>query len=69
MSDMNKIDVLKQKKCLSYREIAEKSGFTPQYIYLLAKGKRQNPSLEAMQKIATALDDKVERVFEINRGA
>lgn|GEM_PF-900063 len=63
----NKIDVLRKKKGLSYREIAKRSGFSAQYIHLLAKNKRHNPSLEAMQKIAAALDESIERVFQINQ--
>lgn len=63
---MNNIDIIRKKKFLSYQDIAEKTGFSAMYIYLLAKGKRRNPSLEAMQKIATALGKRVEQVFEIN---
>ena len=65
MALLNKIDVLRKKKGLSYREIAKRSGFSAQYIHLLAKNKRRNPSLEAMQKIAAALDESIERVFQI----
>lgn len=62
----NKIDALRKKKVLSYNVIAQRAGFTPTYICQLAKGKRSNPSLEAMQKIARALEEKVEKVFRIN---
>jgi transcriptional regulator with XRE-family HTH domain len=64
---MNKIDVLRKKKCMSYADIAKEAGLTPAYICYLAKGKRLNPSLETMQKIAQALGEKVEKVFQINQ--
>lgn len=63
---MNRIEKLRKKKGMSYSEIAEKAGVTYQYIYLLAKNKRTNPSLETMRKVAHALDEKVETVFQIN---
>lgn len=63
---MNKIEKLRKRKGMTYSEIAEKVGVTYQYIYLLAKNKRTNPSLDVMKKIAHALDEKVEVVFKIN---
>ncbi len=66
MEKPNKIDSLRTKKAMSYGDIAKESGLTSTYIYLLAKGKRKNPSLETMQKVSQALDEKVERVFSIN---
>lgn len=63
---MNRIDAIRRKQNLSYKNLAEKTGLTATYIHLLAKNKRRNPSLEAMQKIALALGEKVERVFRIN---
>jgi len=62
----NRIDSLRKKKGLSYGDIARATGLTATYIYLLAKGKRTNPSLEVMQKISSALEEKVEKVFQIN---
>lgn len=62
----NRIDSLRKKKGLSYGDIARTTGLTATYIYLLAKGKRTNPSLEVMQKISSALEEKVEKVFQIN---
>ncbi|MBU5677743.1 helix-turn-helix domain-containing protein [Alkaliphilus sp. MSJ-5] len=64
---MNKIDLLRRRKSLSYGAIAKETGLTPTYICLLAKGKRTNPSLEVMQKISLALDEKVEKVFQVNQ--
>ncbi|WP_294363520.1 helix-turn-helix transcriptional regulator [uncultured Clostridium sp.] len=62
---MNKIEKLKKKKCMSYEAIAKKTEVTAQYIYLLAKGERKNPSLEVMKAIASALEEPVEKVFEL----
>ena len=63
---MNKIDKLRKRKALSYYDIAKIANVSAQYVCLLAKGKRSNPSLEIMKGIANALDEKVERVFSIN---
>lgn len=63
---MNRIDAIRTKKAMSYGDIAKESGLTPTYIHLLAKGKRNNPSLDVMQKISQALGEKVEKVFKIN---
>lgn len=62
---MNKIDKLRKRKALSYNEIAKDAKVSTQYVYLLAKGKRNNPSLEIMKSIANALDEKVESVFDM----
>jgi len=61
---MNRIDTLRKQKHLSYQNLADKTGLTAVYIHMLAKNKRNNPSLIAMQKIASALDEKLERVFQ-----
>lgn len=63
---MNKIDKLRKRKALSYYDIAKKAHISAQYVCLLAKGKRNNPSLEIMKNIASALGEKVEHVFNIN---
>lgn len=60
---MNRIDEIRKKKNLSYQNIASKCGVTPMYICLLAKGKRNNPSLDIAQKISEALEEKMEKVF------
>lgn len=64
---MNKIDTLRKKKCLSYGDIAKEAGVTAAYIQLLAKGKRNNPSLDVIQKISYALGENAEKVFQINQ--
>ena len=63
---MNKIDKLRKRKALSYYAIAKDANVSPQYVYLLAKGKRNNPSLEIMKSIANALEERVDYVFSIN---
>jgi transcriptional regulator with XRE-family HTH domain len=61
----NRIDVVRKKKNMSYAEIAAVCGFTAQYVWALAKGKRTNPSADAMQKIAKALGENVIRIFPL----
>ncbi|EHI97554.1 helix-turn-helix domain protein [Clostridium sp. DL-VIII] len=63
---MNKIDKLRKRKALSYNDIAKSAKISAQYVYLLAKGKRINPSFEIMKSIANALGEKVETVFNMN---
>lgn len=63
---MNNIEKLKKKKCMSYEDIAEKSEVTAQYIFLLAKGERKNPSLKVMRAIASALEEPIDKVFKIS---
>lgn len=63
---MNNIEKLKKKKCMSYEDIAKKTDVTAQYIFLLAKGERSNPSLEVMKSVANALEEPIEKVFELN---
>lgn len=63
---MNNIEKLKKKKCMSYEDIAKKTEVSAQYIFLLAKGERKNPSYEVMKSIANALDETVEKVFQFN---
>lgn len=63
---MNKIDKLRKRKALSYNDIAKGANISAQYVYLLAKGKRSNPSFEIMKSIASALGEKVETVFNMN---
>ena len=51
---------------MSYEDIAKKTNVTAQYIYLLAKGERKNPSLDVMKSVASALEEPIEKVFELN---
>lgn len=63
---MNNIERLKKKKCMTYESIGKEAGVSAQYVFLLAKGERKNPSLEVMKSIAYALDEPVDKVFHIN---
>ena len=63
---MNRIDFYRNKKRLTYSDISAQTGFSVAYIHMLAKGKRINPSLNTMQKISTALGQKIEKVFLTN---
>lgn len=40
---------------MTAKQLADKTGLTPAYISQLENGKRENPSVETMEKIATAL--------------
>ena len=66
---MNRIDVIRLRKGLSYGSIAKETGLSSAYICFLAKDKRTNPSLDTMQKISNALGEKVERVFKLNENS
>ena len=65
MRKLNNIDKIRAKKNMSYGDIGEKAGITAQYVSMLAKGDRENPSLEVMKAIADALGVKVNKVFDI----
>lgn len=60
---MNKIEEISKRNKITYKQIAEKAEITNQYVYLLAKGQRDNPSFKIMKKIAEALNEKIENVF------
>lgn len=63
---MNKIDEICKRRHISYSELGRQAKISSMYVGLLAKGKRNNPSLEVMQNISNALGEKVERVFKVN---
>ncbi|MBU3126780.1 helix-turn-helix transcriptional regulator [Clostridium tagluense] len=63
---MNRIDEICKKRHISYSELGRLAGISSMYVGLLAKGKRKNPSLEVMQNISNALNEKVEKVFKVN---
>lgn len=60
---MNKIERVRKRKNLSYGGLAKLTGLSTTYIFMLATGKRTNPSLTVMKKIADALDSKIEALF------
>jgi transcriptional regulator with XRE-family HTH domain len=60
---VNKIERVRKRKNLSYGGLAKLTGLSTTYIFMLATGKRTNPSLTVMKKIADALDSKIEALF------
>lgn len=50
------IKTLRKKKNLSQNELAQMASITQAYLSLLETGKKTNPSLEILQRIAEALD-------------
>ena len=46
---------LRDKKGLSQRALAAKVGVTGAYVALLESGKRKNPSLDVLKRVARAL--------------
>lgn len=60
---MNKIEELRKTKGLTYENLSSETKLTSVYIWNLAKGKRVNPTLEVMKKIAKALDTTVQELF------
>lgn len=50
------IKTLRIKKNLSQTQLAEKASITQAYLSLLETGKKKNPSLEILQRIAAALE-------------
>ena len=61
---MNTIDRIKQARNLSYEDIAKECGVTATYIYQLAKGKRKNPNVNIISKIANFLGVTIEELIE-----
>jgi transcriptional regulator with XRE-family HTH domain len=49
------IKTLRQEKGLSQKALAEQVGVTDAYIAMLETGKRKNPSLDILKKLAKAL--------------
>ena len=49
------IKTLRQEKGLSQKALAEQIGVTDAYITMLETGKRKNPSLDILKKLAKAL--------------
>ena len=55
---------LLKERGMSQLQLAEKSGVPQGYISELAAGKKKNPSLEALQKLARALGVTVSELLE-----
>ena len=61
----NRIDYWRARQGQTYRSIAERAGTTAQYVWMLAKGRRSNPGLATMRKIAAALGKTITQVFPL----
>ena len=59
----NRIKFYREKQGMTMKEIAEKSGISTGYLCHLEKGRRANPSMEVMEKIAKALHKTIPEVF------
>jgi len=62
---MNKIKELRESKNLTLRELAKKANIAPSYLSELENDSesKKNPSKEMMEKISSALDSTVPKVF------
>ncbi|MBM7869339.1 putative transcriptional regulator [Clostridium pascui] len=60
---MNKIKEFRKIKDLSVYDLSDMTGLTPSYISNLENGNKTNPTKDAMEKIATALEQTVPEVF------
>jgi len=60
---MNKIKILRAKNKISLKQLAEKTGLSIGYLSHLENGSRNNPSKEAMERIAMALGKTVQEIF------
>jgi transcriptional regulator with XRE-family HTH domain len=58
-----KLQALRNKRGLSQRELAERSGVSREYIARLETA-RQDPTLSTLEKLAKALGVKVARLLE-----
>lgn len=61
----NRIKELREQQGISQNILAKKAGLSVGYICHLEKGTRQNPSYRTLEKIATALNKRVDEVFNI----
>ena len=56
------IRCIRESRGLSQKDLALLAGFTPAYLGYLERGQK-NPSVDLVQKIATALDTEAYRLF------
>jgi transcriptional regulator with XRE-family HTH domain len=55
---------LREQRGLTQEHVAKKAAVTKNYITMLERGKRKNPSLPILKRIADALGVKPGRLFE-----
>lgn len=60
----NKIKILRKKKKLTQKGLAQKTGLSQAYINELENGKKTNPTYEVLQKIAQALEVPISDILE-----
>ena len=60
---INRMKEIRKRKNINLKELAEASGISTGYLCHLEKGTRTNPSIQVMEAIAKALDEKVSDVF------
>ena len=58
------IATLREAKSMTQRELAAKAEVTPGYLALLELGKRKNPSLDVVKRLARALGVPVTALLE-----
>jgi len=61
----NRIKEIREEEGIKQYALAKMTGLSKGYICHLEKGTRKNPSYKVMTKIATALNRKVQEVFNI----
>jgi transcriptional regulator with XRE-family HTH domain len=64
----NRIDSIRKEKEMSYGDIAKLSGCSASYVWAIAQGIRDNPSVDTMEGIARALREKPNKVFILEKG-
>lgn len=64
---MTSLAVLRRRKLLTQRQLAERAQVAPSTIYVLEAGRRTRPRFDVLQKIARALEVDVEEVDEFRR--
>lgn len=64
---MTSLAVLRRRKLLTQRQLAERAQVAPSTIYVLEAGRRTRPRFKVLQKIAGALHVEVEEVDEFRR--
>ena len=53
---LEQIKSCREKKKMSLKDLADKSGISYIYLYKLENGEKNNPSLNTIEKISQALD-------------
>lgn len=62
---VNNVKRIRKNKKITITELSRKSGISRTTIYKL-ESQKSNPSLETIQKISSGLDEKTEKIFNLN---